>query len=138
MSDALIHPLLVQVALTFVLLFATAFLRTGSIAAGKVKPADIMLGQMAWPKKVQQVSNAFHNQLETPILFFVGVVLAIVLEVGGPVLLALAWVWAGLRIVHAFIHTTSNHLRWRFYCFAAGVFVLLAFWVTLTIGIVTR
>ncbi|WP_417480036.1 MAPEG family protein [Maricaulis maris] len=138
MSDALIYPLLVQVALTFVLLFATAFLRTGSIAAGKVKPADIMLGQRAWPKQVQQVSNAFHNQLETPVLFFVGVILAFVTSVGGPVLLALAWTWVALRIVHAFIHATSNHLRWRFYCFAAGVFVLLAFWITLAIAIVTR
>ena len=138
MYDALIYPLLVQVALTFVLLFATAFLRTGSIAAGKVKPADIMLGQRAWPKKVQQVSNAFQNQLETPILFFVGVILAIMLGVGGPVLLALAWVWAGLRIVHAFIHATSNHLRWRFMAFAASIFVLLAFWITLAIGMVTR
>lgn len=138
MSDALIYPLLVQVALTFVLLFANALLRTGAVGSGKVKPADIVLGQRAWPRKVQQVSNAFQNQMETPTLFFVGVILAIVLGVGGPILLGLAWAWAGLRIVHAFIHATSNHLRWRFYAFAAGVFTLLAFWITLAIGIVTR
>ncbi|WP_297734804.1 MAPEG family protein [uncultured Maricaulis sp.] len=138
MSDALIYPLLLQVALTFVLLFANALMRTGSVAAGKVKPADIVLGQRAWPRKVQQVSNAFQNQMETPTLFFVGVILAIILGISGPVLLTLAWVWAGLRVVHAIIHTTSNHLRWRFYSFAGGVFVLLAFWITLAIGIVTR
>ena len=106
--------------------------------SGKVKPADIVLGQRAWPRKVQQVSNAFQNQMETPTLFFVGVILAIILGISGPVLLTLAWVWAGLRVVHAIIHTTSNHLRWRFYSFAGGVFVLLAFWITLAIGIVTR
>ncbi|RKQ95589.1 MAPEG family protein [Maricaulis maris] len=138
MSDALIYPLLVQVALTFVLLFANALMRTGAVGSGKVKPADIVLGQRAWPRKVQQVSNAFQNQMETPTLFFVGVILALVLGLGGPVLAALAWVWAALRIIHAVIHTTSNNLRWRFYSFAAGVFVLLAFWITLAVGIFTR
>ena len=138
MSDALIYPLLLQVALTFVLLFANALMRTGAVGAGKVKPADIVLGQRAWPRQVQQVSNAFQNQMETPTLFFVGTILAVILGVGGPFLLSLAWLWAGLRIVHAVIHTTTNHLRWRFYAFAAGFFVLLAFWVTLAIGIVTR
>ncbi|OLF77749.1 hypothetical protein AWH62_03495 [Maricaulis sp. W15] len=138
MSDALIYPLLVQVALTFVLLFANALMRTGAVGSGKVKPADIVLGQRAWPRKVQQVSNAFQNQMETPTLFFVGIILALVLGLGGPVLVALAWVWAALRIIHAVIHTTSNNLRWRFYSFAAGVFVLLAFWITLAVGIFTR
>ncbi len=135
MSDALIYPLLVQVALTFLLLFANAFLRTGAIAAGKVKPADIVLGQRAWPRKIQQVSNAFQNQMETPVLFYTGVLLALVTGVGGTALLVLAWLWVALRIIHAVIHTTFNHLRWRFYAFAAGVFALVGFWIVLAVGL---
>ncbi|WP_291844658.1 MAPEG family protein [Maricaulis sp.] len=138
MTDALIYPLLVQVALTFALLFANALMRTGAVASGKVKPSDIVLGQRAWPKQVQQVSNAFQNQMETPTLFFVGVILAIMLQLSGPVLLALAWIWVALRLLHAFIHCTSNNLRLRFYAFAAGVFVLLGFWAVLAIGVFTR
>lgn len=138
MSDALIYPLLVQVALTFVLLGANGLMRSRAVGSGAVKAADIVLGQRAWPKRVQQVSNAFQNQMETPTLFYVGAVLALTLGVGGAVLLGLACLWSGLRLLHAFIHVTSNHLRWRFLSFVAGVFTLMAFWIVLGVELVTR
>jgi len=138
MSDALIYPLLVQVALTFALLIANGLMRSHAVGSGAVKPVDIVLGQRAWPQRVQQVSNAFQNQMETPTLFYVGVVLAVILEIGGPVLLGLACLWSGLRLLHAYVHVTSNHLRWRFLSFVAGVIILMAFWAVLVVGLVTR
>ncbi|MCR9266596.1 MAG: MAPEG family protein [Alphaproteobacteria bacterium] len=138
MSEALLYPVLAQIALTFALLFTTAGLRFSAVSSGTVKVQDIVLGQKAWPEKVQQYSNAFQNQLETPILFYAGVLFAMVLNAAGPILMMLAWTWFGLRVVHAGIHITSNNLQVRFMAFGASVIALLAFWVVLAVEVVSR
>ena len=33
-----------------------------------------------WPARVTQISNAYHNQLETPLLFYVLILLAMITE----------------------------------------------------------
>lgn len=138
MSEALLYPVLAQIALTFALLFTTAGLRFAAVSSGTVKVKDIVLGQKAWPEKVQQYSNAFQNQLETPILFYAGVLFAMVLNAAGPILMMLAWTWFGLRVVHAGIHITSNNLQVRFMAFGASVIALLAFWVVLAVEVISR
>ena len=138
MSEARLYPVLAQIALTFALLFTTAGLRFAAVSSGTVKVKDIVLGQKAWPEKVQQYSNAFQNQLETPILFYAGVLFAMVLNAAGPILMMLAWTWFGLRVVHAGIHITSNNLQVRFMAFGASVIALLAFWVVLAVEVVSR
>jgi hypothetical protein len=37
--------------------------------------------------------------------------------------------------VHAYIHTTSNHVPTRFRVFAVGVFVLLLMWIIFAVRI---
>lgn len=138
MNEALFFPVLAQVALTFVLLFNAAGQRYRCVASGAVKAADIVLGQKVWPKGVQQASNAFQNQMETPVLFFTGALFAMVLDATGPILMMLAWTWFGLRVVHAGIHITSNNLRLRFLAFAAGTLTLLSFWVVLLVEVLSR
>ena len=45
---------------------------------GEVKLRDIALGGDAWPARVRKISNAFQNQFELPVLFYLLVVLALV------------------------------------------------------------
>jgi hypothetical protein len=45
--------------------------RFAAVRAGEVQIGNIALGQRAWPTRVQQVSNAFQNQFELPVLFYV-------------------------------------------------------------------
>ena len=68
---AVLLPLFVQVALTFVLLFWMAFGRIGAIKRKETKMADVALGQLNWPPRVQQISNSYHSQLQLPVLFYV-------------------------------------------------------------------
>jgi len=121
-------PLFVQVALTFVILFWMARSRIGALKAGQVKMSDVALGQTAWPPRVQQVSNNYHSQLQLPVLFYVLTVLAIVTRHADFIFVVLAWLFVVSRIVHAYIHCTTNYVRHRFNAFAAGVFILLAMW----------
>jgi hypothetical protein len=138
MNTAFLYPVLVQVALTFALVIATGLMRTAAIRRGEVKVSEVALGQKVWPKRSMQFSNAYQNQLETPILFYAGVLFAGVFGVAGDLLLTLAWVWVGLRIVHVAIHITTNHMLHRFAAFLASVLVLAAFWVFMAIEVLTR
>jgi hypothetical protein len=126
--QAVLLPLLVQVALTFGLLFWTARARTGAIRAGKVHMRDIALGQQNWPQRTTQIANAYQNQLELPVLFYVVTILAWSTGQADLVFVVLAWVFVVLRLAHAAIHVTSNRVPRRFAFFAAGCFVLLAMW----------
>ena len=40
----------------------------------------------------------------------------------------LAWVFVALRIMHAYVHVTSNHLAQRGALFIAGAMVLAMMW----------
>lgn len=126
---AIFYPVFVQVALTFALQMWMGRERVGSLRRGEVKVPDIALGQRAWPTRATQVANAFHNQLELPLLFYVLVAFALITSrVDGP-LVVMAWLFVGLRLVHAYIHTTHSSVRHRFFVFALSSLVLMAMWV---------
>jgi hypothetical protein len=78
---------------------------------------------------VTQIANAFHNQLELPVLFYVVVLLALITQTLDSVLLILSWLFVLSRIIHAYIHVTSNRLDRRTGVFAVGVTALLLMWV---------
>ncbi|WP_417468327.1 MAPEG family protein [Maricaulis sp.] len=138
MNYALLYPVFVQVALTFALVFTMGAMRYGAIASGKVKPGDIALGQPGWPVRIQQVSNAYENQLASPVLFYAVTAFALITGATSVLLVILAWAYVGLRLLHALIHVTSNNLRSRFMAFASGLLVLLGYWVVLAVELMTR
>lgn len=79
----------------------------------------------AWPDFVVQINNNIRNQFETPVLFYVLVGVLFALNAVSGLALVLAWSFAVLRIVHAFIHTGSNNVRRRLRVFTAACFCLI-------------
>jgi hypothetical protein len=136
-NAALLYPVFVQVLLTFVLLLAMGKARVDALKAKEVRVKDIALGQQAWPSKPTQIANCFHNQLETPVLFYAVVAFALILQAVTPVMVGLAWCFVGTRIIHALIHTGSNNVNLRFTAFLAGVGLLMAMWAGLAVSILT-
>jgi hypothetical protein len=128
-------PVFVQVALTFVLLFWMGNTRVGVLKRKEVKVPDIALGQHNWPARTMQISNNYHNQLQLPVLFYVLVILAWITRKADLLFVILSWVFVVSRIVHAWIHTTTNTIQQRFYAFAAGSLVLLVMWVIFALRI---
>jgi hypothetical protein len=125
----ILAPLFVQVLLTFVLVFWTGGARFAAVNRGDVHPRDIALRQPNWPKRETQIANAYHNQLELPVLFYVLVILAMITRQADSLFVTLSWVFVLLRLGHAFIHLTSNRVVHRFSFFAAGALVLLVMWL---------
>ena len=126
--QAILLTLFVEVALTFVLLFWMGGARFAAVRRGDVHPRDIALGQPNWPKRETQIGNAYHSQLEVPVLFYVLTILAIITRHADLLFVALAWVFVVLRLVHVYIHISSNRLAQRFAAFAAGAVVLALMW----------
>jgi hypothetical protein len=132
---AILLPVYVQVALTFILLLWMGSSRLGSLRAGEVKVKDVALGERNWPSRILQVQNAYHNQFELPVLFYVLVTLALFTRKADMLFVVMSWMFVTSRLVHAAIHTTSNKMALRFQAFVVGVLILAAMWVNLGIRV---
>jgi hypothetical protein len=69
------------------------------------------------------------------VLFYACCILLYMTEADNLIALVLAWIFVALRYVHAFVHVTSNNLRYRSPLFAAGYLVLGVMWVWLAVWI---
>lgn len=132
---AILLPAFVQVALIFVLLFWGGAIRVSAVTSGAVRAEDIALGERAWPRRPTLIMNAFHNQFELPLLFFVLVILAMITRKADLLFVVMSWIFVVSRIVHAGIHATSNDIRSRFGAFMVGAIVLLIMWIIFALRI---
>jgi hypothetical protein len=135
--QAILLPLFVEVILTFVLLFWSAPLRTGALRSGAVRPEDIALREPNWPRRATQVANAYANQLELPVLFYVLTILAYVTHKAGIVFVVLAWIFVIFRLLHAFVHVTSNKVSVRGPLFGLSAVVLAVMWIIYIVQVLT-
>jgi len=122
-------PVYVQVALTVLLLLWMGSARLACLKGGEVKVRDIALGERNWPERILKVQNAYHNQFELPVLFYVLVVLALITRKADMLFVVMSWMFVASRLVHAGIHVTSNKVPLRFQAFVVGVLILVAMWV---------
>src|SRR5918997_397353 len=112
--DAILLPLFVQVGLTFFLLFWMGSVRVAAVRSREVRIPDIALGQPAWPERPTKIANAYHNQLQLPLLFYVLVILALFTRKADTLFVVLAWMFVTSRLAHAAIHVTGNDVQRRF------------------------
>jgi hypothetical protein len=61
----------------------------------------------------------------------------LITRVGDTLLLSLAWLFVLSRLVHAYIHTTSNIVVYRFRAYVVGALALMAMWVIFAVKILT-
>jgi hypothetical protein len=132
---SLLLPVFVQVALTFALMGWMWKLRISALKSREVTFKDIALREPAWPARVTQVGNCFHNQLELPVLFYVLVAFILITRTNDIIFVLLAWVFVAARLVHAYIHTGSNDVQSRFYAIAVSLLALVAMWVIFAVRI---
>jgi len=131
-AQTTLTPVLVQVGLTFVLLLWLGAARINAVRTGKAKLKDIALSPAGWPVRVQQIGNAYNSQLQVPMLFYVLVAFALILQMADGLLAGLAWLFVGFRAAHAWIHVTNNNVLRRFQMFISGVLILIAMWLYFT------
>ena len=129
-------PLFVEVILTFALMFGMAAMRGRDFRAG-VRYDMVALREPNWSKGTLQVSYSFANQFELPVLFYVLTILAYVTHHAGFLFVALAWVFVIFRVLHAYIHVTSNNVGVRGPLFGISAVVLAVMWIIYIVEILT-
>ncbi len=133
--QSVLLPVLVQVALVFVLLGGMAKTRRDATRAG-VRESDIALSDAAWPARSKQFGNCYANQFEMPVLFMLAVIFAIVLHQAGTLFVLLEWLFVALRLVHAFVHTTNNKVSVRGLLFIGSAAATALLWLLIFFGVV--
>ena len=134
----ILAPLFVQVLLTFAVMLGMMYFRTTSLQRGETRVEMIANREPNWPPKATQFGNAFGNQFELPVLFYVLTTLAIETKHADLMFVLLAWVFVALRVLQALTHVTSNNVRFRGGFFGASAIVLLVMWIIFIVRILLR
>lgn len=132
----LIGACLALVALTFAVGARLLHVRIAEMREKRVHPQAAATSlQMAATLQNVQAADNFRNLFETPVLFYALVAIAIAAGHTPAWLVAGAWSYVALRVVHTIIHCTYNRVMHRFVIFAAGFLLLVCLWVAFVIGL---
>lgn len=129
-QTAIFWPMLLQVALVFAVYVLISRRRVAAIKAGNAKPGQFRENQIEPPESMF-VRNNLANQFELPVLFYAACLSLFVTGGVTAITLVLAWFFALSRIAHAWVHITSNRLRYRRPIFTLGYLSLGGMWIGL-------
>jgi hypothetical protein len=126
----LLLPLLLQVALTFAVWLRLYYARISEIQRKRIQPRTLATrnGRQGLLIDSEAASDNLMNLFEMPVLFYLAIVLALILMIQDPVLVAFAWLYVALRAVHSLIHITYNEVLHRFWAYFASSAALFVIW----------
>jgi len=135
-STAIFWPVIVQVALIYLLYYMLFTRRQAAVKAGKVRLSQYR-DNVTEPAETLFLRNNLTNQYELPMLFIAGCIALYATGHATVMPVILAWVFVILRIAHAVVHVGHNRLRHRVPIFIAGFVVngLLWFWLAANIAL---
>jgi hypothetical protein len=127
-----IYPMFAMVVLTSLVLVTLFRSRVGAVRQGLVSAAYFRIYQgEVEPESTAKPARHFVNLFEAPVLFYVVCLAAMITQVTGIAMQALAWTYVAARIVHSYVHLGGNRLRRRMRAYFFSWFVLLVMWIYL-------
>lgn len=124
-SNLIFWPVLTQITLTILGFMLLGVRKSKAIKIDNVDRTKAALDNDAWPDYVLMVSNNIRNQFQVPVLFYVLCFIFYSLDAVTVAALSLAWVFVISRIIHAYIHMSSNYVPARFGVFTIGFVVMV-------------
>lgn len=122
--------------LTLFCIARLGYLRSVAVKKGHIDPKFFSLYRdYEEPEKLAAYSRHVVNLFETPIIFYVLVITAFITGQTGNIVVGLAWIYFGLRLVHSYVHLTSNVVPVRFQLFLISMLVLVVLWGVVLTGI---
>jgi len=129
-ASLILWPMVIQMLLTLMIFIPLTLRKKQAVREG----ADLSktaLNNSAWPEPVLKASNNLQNQFQLPVLFYGLCITFLVTNGVSYWVLGLAWVFVISRIIHSYVHITSNYVPHRMRIFILGFLVLIAMTVTL-------
>lgn len=134
-QTAIFWPMLAHVALVYGIYLLMFVRRKAAVQAGSTKISQFRENTNEPPESLF-VRNNLVNQFELPILFHAGCLALYAVGAAGLFAVVLAWIFVLSRYVHAYIHVTSNRIRYRQPAFSLGFLMLAIMWIWLAIAII--
>lgn len=127
-------PMVAHAVLVFILYLLLGWRRSGLVKAGRIRLSQFRENHAAdEPAESLVVRNSIANQFELPLLFHACCIVLYVTQADNLPALILAWLFIATRYAHAFVHVTSNSLRYRSGLFGLGFLLLAGMWIWLGI-----
>jgi hypothetical protein len=133
LTKLMLLPLFAHLALILIVGQRSLRARIKSVTTGTTKLSDIATNSGAWPSRVKKLGDNFDNQFETPMLWYAVCGLIVALKLEDMVFVVLSWLFLLTRLVHSYVHTTSNDVPSRMRVFLAGFLTLLLMWTWLAV-----
>ena len=129
----LLIPLLAQVGLTFFVMIIMYRKRVGEMKSKRIHPQRAKTRSITHGVLTdsESAANTFSNLFESPVLFYLAILLTLILMLQDSILVILAWAYVASRYMHSFIHVSYNRVMHRFSVFVLSCFILLGIWVRL-------
>lgn len=128
-DKAIFLPALAMAALTFVVWWRMYFMRIGQMKRERIHPQAVATSAQAAARLTDsRAADNFRNLFELPVLFYLALVVAAQAQLASAAVLALAWLFVALRVLHSAIHCTYNKVMHRFHAYVAGGMVLWVLW----------
>lgn len=138
MSQTLIlYPLFAMFVLSVVIAVRVLQLRYRAVFRDNLNPLYFKLNRGGKPpESMVQAEQHFTNLFETPVLFYVIVILIFVLKMTSIMLLMLAWLYVATRLLHAWIHMGKNRILRRRNIFLFNILILVLLWLAVFIELI--
>ena len=133
-QELILLPVVFLAFWTMLVLLLVPYSRFKAVFKGDLIRDDFKRGDSeGLPDYVTLPNRNFMNLLEVPVLFYLVCITFYIVEITSSTVLALAWVYVGLRILHSVCHLTYNGVIHRLSLYAASNFTLVALLVFLAI-----
>ncbi|MCC5778416.1 MAPEG family protein [Nitratireductor sp. B36] len=131
-QHAIFWPMIAHVALVYAVYVLIGLRRKKAVQTGSARVSQFRENREEPPESLF-VRNNLANQFELPVLFHSVCLALFAVEGAGTVAIWLAWAFVLSRYAHAYVHVTSNRIRYRQPLFVLGFLALAAMWVLLAL-----
>ncbi|MFZ6748877.1 MAPEG family protein [Undibacterium sp. Ren11W] len=136
-NPAILYPVFALAGWTALVLLLIPFFRVRAGLRREIVSDDFKYGESAKVPAYVSISNRnYMNLLELPVLFYVVCLMLYMTQLETQMslssstrMLALAWTYVGLRVVHSIIHLSYNAVMHRLTAFALSNVVLIILWI---------
>jgi hypothetical protein len=138
-NQSILYPIFALALWTGLVLIQIPVARFRSLYRREIVVDDFKYGESESVPTYVSISNRnYMNLLELPVLFYVACLLIYVTGGASQTMVAVAWSYVALRIMHSAIHLSYNAVVHRLIAFAASNFALIALWVLAALRVLSN
>ncbi len=138
-EHGMIAPVVALVIWSMIMLIWLYATRIPAMQKAKVRPGEATKAQMeALPGGAPNVANNYNHLMEQPTLFYAIALALSMISVSTWGVLALAWAYVALRVIHSLVQALGNRIEIRFALFVLSNIPLFALTVVAAVAFAGR